>query len=427
MGDYEKMRFLEEQRLGGGSFRTRATALARQHRPFVAFLLFATFIFTCMHIPNGVRDSSSSSTPEKILIDPKYNKTMEIGNGTLQIIPDTANYTKTARFAKIAVASGFEDILYERALDTHVQHAKKHGYPMYMARENAADGMFNKIAYIMDVLLNELFKPAEERVEWLFYFDADSIIMNQEIPLEIFEPPSDFNHINWMAGKDYNGLNAGVFILRVNQWSLNLLTRVMTYKHYHPDEEYVFEEQTILARLTENDEQFMKESIYVPKAWLNAYFYSLQEVKPGLLLSHFPHPDYKWHIYEWLRVLESDKDENYKPVYNIPVQQTSYPKEIKDFWNAKRRADKVLKGFERNVQRGADPIQFGMQHEETKGLAERFREKVDELKKAAAQKTDEFEALEKLVNESEDLNAQLIQSLMAYFETHDNPPPVAGF
>jgi len=68
-----------------------------------------------------------------------------------------------------------------------------------------------------------------------------------------------------------------------------------------------------------------------------------------------------------------------------------------------------------------------MQHEETKALAERFRDKVDELKKAADQKTDEYEQLESLVNESEEINAQLIQNLMAYFETHDNPPPVAGF
>jgi hypothetical protein len=232
--------------------------------------------------------------------------------------------------------------------------------------------------------------------------------MNQEIPLEIFEPPSDFKHINWMAGKDYNGLNAGVFLLRVNTWSLNLLTRTMTYKHYHPDEEYVFEEQTILARLTENDEEFKDQSIYVPKAWFNAYFYSLHEVKPGLLLSHFPHPDYKWHIYEWLRVLESDKDANFKPVYNLPVQETVYPKEIKDYWNAKRRADKAIKGFDRNVNRGADPIQFGMQHDETKALAEEFRDKYDELKKAAKHKTDEFENLDKLVQETEEVCVEII-------------------
>jgi hypothetical protein len=229
--------------------------------------------------------------------------------------------------------------------------------------------------------------------------------MNQEIPLEIFEPPSDFSHINWLAGKDYNGLNAGVFLLRVNQWSLNLLTRTMTYKHYHPDEEYQFEEQTILAHLTEEDDEFKHESIYVPKAWFNAYFYSLQEVKPGLLLSHFPHPDYKWHIYEWLKVLETDRDPAFKPVYNRPVSETSYPEEIKKFWTVKRRADKAIKGFERNVNRGADPILFGMEHDETKALAEEFRERFEELKMGATQKTDEFDWLDSMIDQAEEVSS----------------------
>src|SRR6266480_759303 len=114
--------------------------------------------------------------------------------------------------------------------------------------------------------------------------------MNQEVPLEIFEPPPDFSDINWLAAKDSNGLNAGVFLLRVNQWSLNLLTRTMTYKHYHPGEDYRFDEQTILARLTENDDEFKGGSIYVPKKWFNAYFNIRQEVEEGLMLSHFADP-----------------------------------------------------------------------------------------------------------------------------------------
>jgi len=232
--------------------------------------------------------------------------------------------------------------------------------------------------------------------------------MNEEIPLEIFEPPSDFDHINWIAGKDWNGLNAGVFLLRVCPWSLDLLMRTMTYKHYHPDEEYVFEEQSILARLTEKDQDFKKQSIYVPKGWINAYFYSLQEVKPGLLLSHFPHPDYKWHIYEWLKVLDTDRSEKTeKKTYNKAVQDTDYPKEIKAFWNAKRRVDKALKGFQRNLDRGADPIQFGLQHDETKGLAEKFREKYNNLKEAATYKTDEPETLDNLVTEAEEVKRRV--------------------
>lgn len=97
------------------------------------------------------------------------NVTMPIGNGTLAIKPNISNGKKRPKFVKVAVASGFEDILYEKALQTHIDHAEKWGYPLYMARESAADGMFNKVAYIMDIVLNELYKPAEERMEWLLY------------------------------------------------------------------------------------------------------------------------------------------------------------------------------------------------------------------------------------------------------------------
>jgi len=157
--DFEKMKLPADFRLQSSC--GRAAAIARQHKPFIAFLLFASFVLLFMKLPWG----SSSRFDHEIH---QYNRTLPLGNGTIEFIPETlVNTTKKALFAKVAVASGFEDILYERALDTHVQHALRHGYPMYMARENAADGMFNKIAYILDVLLNELFKPADERVEWL--------------------------------------------------------------------------------------------------------------------------------------------------------------------------------------------------------------------------------------------------------------------
>ena len=157
--DFEKMKLSSDFRFQ--SAWSRAGALARQHKPFIAFLLFSSFVFLCMKLPWG-------SYPRFDHEIQQYNNTHPPGNGTIEFIPETlVNTTKKARFVKVAVASGFEDILYERALDTHVQHALRHGYPMYMARENAADGMFNKIAYILDILLNELFKPADERVDWL--------------------------------------------------------------------------------------------------------------------------------------------------------------------------------------------------------------------------------------------------------------------
>lgn len=137
-------------------------SFARNHSPLLIFCALVLVVFGCMQLPwgeSGIRLPGAISPLDA-------NKTMEIGNGTLTYKPNN-NDTKPARFAKVAVASGFEDILYEKAIMTHVRHAEKHGYPMYMARENAANGMFNKIAYVIDVLLNELYKPADERVAWL--------------------------------------------------------------------------------------------------------------------------------------------------------------------------------------------------------------------------------------------------------------------
>lgn len=224
--------------------------------------------------------------------------------------------------------------------------------------------------------------------------------MNQEIPLEIFEPPSDYSHIHWLAGKDHNGLNAGVFLLRVSQWSVTLLTRTMTYKHYHPNQDYTFEEQTVLARLTENDDEFKAASLYVPREWFNAYFYIPREVKPGLILSHFPHQDFKWHIYTWLKVLQSDINTQTKFMYNRPVEETSYLEDINEFWRARRKADRAIERFEAVPLRGIDD-------ETIMRLAEDFRACLEQLKLGA----DNALELEKLIDQTEEVKTNRCHNL----------------
>lgn len=149
------------------------TLALRQHSPLVVFLILAVVVFICMHLPWShnafLIPQSLHSTKYDAAEVAAQNRTMDRGHGTLTIKPNNTWHHQTPKFAKIAVASGFEDILYEKALQTHIDHAQRWGYPLYMARESAADGMFNKVAHIMNVLLNELYKPADERVEWLLY------------------------------------------------------------------------------------------------------------------------------------------------------------------------------------------------------------------------------------------------------------------
>lgn len=175
--DWEKMRFLEDAQIQA-AWKRSATS-ARQNKPFILIIAFISCVLFLFSMPwsggsNGKYGPPSmpymkggrhnpNYTPDA---DPAFNQTLSEARGSLEIIPPNT-LGKRARWAKVAVASGFEDVVYERALQTHIRHAERHGYPMYVGRENAADGMFNKIAFILNIVLQELYKPAEDRIGWV--------------------------------------------------------------------------------------------------------------------------------------------------------------------------------------------------------------------------------------------------------------------
>lgn len=61
--------------------------------------------------------------------------------------------------------------------------------------------------------------------------------MNPKIPLELFLPPPGrkWAHINAIVTQDHRGLNNGVFALRVNSWSVWLMSSTLSTKHFMPN------------------------------------------------------------------------------------------------------------------------------------------------------------------------------------------------
>jgi hypothetical protein len=57
--------------------------------------------------------------------------------------------------------------IYERALDTHREHSRRLGYPLFVLRTPILDGVWNKYAILLSVLLQELEKPLDRRLQWL--------------------------------------------------------------------------------------------------------------------------------------------------------------------------------------------------------------------------------------------------------------------
>ena len=172
------------------------------------------------------------------------------------------------------------------------------------------------------------------------WFDADSMIINPEIPLEIFLPPANFNDVHLLAGKDHNGLNTGIFFMRVHRWSIDFLVRVLGLPVFKPEIDLGYSaDQTAMAMVL-NEPQFRGHLVYQPRTWYNAYMTDDGfEGEPGALMVHFPGLDDRFSkMNRWWQVLT---DETEAARWRVPLSKTAYPQKIKQFWDSLKK-DTVL-------------------------------------------------------------------------------------
>lgn len=238
--------------------------------------------------------------------------------------------------------------IWERAVRTHEVHDRQHGYRLHILRQDLMDDVWSKPAYILSLILRELAKPKGERLDWLFWVDADTIILNPYVPIETFLPPSgtEFDDVYLMYSNDWNGLNNGVFPIRVNQWSANFFAAIVSYRHYKPEVPLQFRDQSAMNNLMQ-EPAFAKHVLQVPQRWFNAYQGEHNEtlqpfsVRRGDLLVHFagviPREERMEH---WLERAEQHLDD-----WEMPVKSTSYPQEARDFWSEQKglRRNNALK------------------------------------------------------------------------------------
>lgn len=74
---------------------------------------------------------------------------------------------RRSSIGKVMMLYGNPTPVYERALKGHNRHNEMHGYSMHVLREQTLSDFWSKPAYILQVLLAELAKPAPERLKWL--------------------------------------------------------------------------------------------------------------------------------------------------------------------------------------------------------------------------------------------------------------------
>jgi len=251
------------------------------------------------------------------------------------------------RIGKVSMLFGRGDLykknadltsLYERSLATHTEHAKLHGYPFFVARQEILPTAWTKHAYILSVILQEMAKPEEERLEWLMWVDADTIVMNPKTPLEAFLPPPDLDKINMVIAQDSNGLNDGVFFVRICQWSVRLFSNIIALKELRKEVRLKYIEQGAVMWMLDNKQlpQYNKSVALVPQSLFNAYepeWFSAyrQRGRPftaGDHLLHLVGPSSKNHMGKWLDEAEAHKEE-----WELDLSMTSTPEDIRKVWN----------------------------------------------------------------------------------------------
>lgn len=139
-------------------------------------------------------------------------------------------------------------------------YCKKQGYDLVIC-ENFLDRSrpppWSKIPLLLQVM--------EDRShEWIFWTDADAIVMNFDVRLEQF---IDENY-NFILTRDLFSLNTGHFFIRNCEWSREFLKKVYEHK------EFIFNspwEQAAVIVEIENHPEWMEKTKIIPQRFINSY------------------------------------------------------------------------------------------------------------------------------------------------------------
>lgn len=182
-------------------------------------------------------------------------------------------------------------------------------------------------------------------MSWCSWFDADTIILNQNIPWSIFLPPrEDFNDIHFLGNKDWHSFNCGVFMMRINEWSVNFLTQATALPLLRPDIPLgvpIPNMEQDAMRWVLDQEGYKEHAVYQPRLWYNAFSQGQDhepETKTGDMLIHFPGVEHKAPLMgHWLDIVENEPEK-----VDIPLANLTLHNDIKGFWANLRTAKEAV-------------------------------------------------------------------------------------
>ena len=193
---------------------------------------------------------------------------------------------------------------------------------------------------------------------------------------EIFLPPSEFSEIHFIATKNVDGFNAGLFFFRVHEWSIEILSDAYSLRRLRPEIDIEGNiEQNSLKHLF-GEEPNKKHIIYQPQEWYNGFKGAPRaetEVNEGDMLVHFAGVNHDGEGQSKMELMQEwfTKTDQHPDKWQVPLEKTKYPKEIEAFWSTYREAKELLdavrlrpdieSGPTQEVKRAWDELQWAVE------------------------------------------------------------------
>ncbi len=190
-------------------------------------------------------------------------------------------FLSASDIAVVTIAYG-ED--YQKSVRLGVEnkraYCQRHGYDFIYCEESldlSRHIYWSKILLVLKTFENPNYK-------WVVWLDADTLIMNQDIPLEDLIDEK----YHFLIAKDWNGINTGVFFIRNSEWSQKLLTQAYGHTEFLS---HIWPEQMSIAAELQQPE-FGSHTKIFPQRVFNSY--SIEKIssltstyQPGDFLLHF--------------------------------------------------------------------------------------------------------------------------------------------
>lgn len=179
--------------------------------------------------------------------------------------------------SEIAVVSLAIGENYKKIVATGIENKRLyctlHGYD-FICVEKSLDPLrppaWSKILLILELMQTSDYK-------WIFWTDADSLIMNMTISLEDLI----VDNYNLILSKDNTGINTGQFLIKNCDWSKKLLQAI--YSHTECIHHYCWEQQGLVEELQENEELW-SSILLIPQRTINSY---TKNYENGDFIIHF--------------------------------------------------------------------------------------------------------------------------------------------